>query len=471
MRSYDVVVVGTGPGGQRAAIQAAKLGARVAAIEERERIGGAVINYGTIPSKALREAVLYLTGFRQRGLYGAGYQVKENVALADLTLRLSHVLERELAVMESQLARNGVELIRGHSTFVASHQLRVATQEGAVDVRGEIVILAPGSTPAHSPRVPLDGNFVVDADTLFGRQEIPQRGIVVGAGVIGVEYASIFALLAIEVTLLDARERFLEFLDDGIREALMQQMRANGVTFVLGEELDQVVVEDGVVTARTGSGKVLEADALLYTVGRQGNTEGLGLERVGLEVDERGRLSVDAQFRTSLGHIFAVGDVIGFPALAATSMEQGAAGGPLCARRTRGGGPEPPSLRHLLDPGDLHGRAHGAGARPRGLTARSGPGALRGDGLADRSLGDDRGLLKLLVSRETEEILGVHIIGEGATELVHIGQMLMGLGGRLDYLVDNVFNYQTLAECYKIAALDASNKLSGEVGPTPTVLR
>ena len=225
--------------------------------------------------------------------------------------------------MESQLARNGVELIRGHSTFVASHQLRVATQEGAVDVRGEIVILAPGSTPAHSPRVPLDGNFVVDADTLFGRQEIPQRGIVVGAGVIGVEYASIFALLAIEVTLLDARERFLKFLDDGIREALMQQMRANGVTFVLGEELDQVVVEDGVVTARTGSGKVLEADALLYTVGRQGNTEGLGLERVGLEVDERGRLSVDAQFRTSLGHIFAVGDVIGFPALAATSMEQG----------------------------------------------------------------------------------------------------------------------------------------------------
>ena len=470
MRSYDVVVVGTGPGGQRAAIQAAKLGARVAAIEERERIGGAVINYGTIPSKALREAVLYLTGFRQRGLYGAGYQVKENVALADLTLRLSHVLERELAVMESQLARNGVELIRGHSTFVASHQLRVATQEGAVDVRGEIVILAPGSTPAHSPRVPLDGNFVVDADTLFGRQEIPQRGIVVGAGVIGVEYASIFALLAIEVTLLDARERFLEFLDDGIREALMQQMRANGVTFVLGEELDQVVVEDGVVTARTGSGKVLEADALLYTVGRQGNTEGLGLERVGLEVDERGRLSVDAQFRTSLGHIFAVGDVIGFPALAATSMEQGR----LAARYALGAPeevvPSPlPFGIYSIPEISMVGRTEQELAQ-EGLPHEVGL-ALYAETARGQILGDDRGLLKLLVSRETEEILGVHIIGEGATELVHIGQMLMGLGGRLDYLVDNVFNYPTLAECYKIAALDASNKLSGEVGPTPTVLR
>ena len=461
MRSFDVVVVGTGPAGQRAAIQAAKLGATVAAIERRQRIGGAATNHGTIPSKTVREAVLYLTGFRQRGLYGAGYRVKEHITVEDLTFRLNHVLDREVAVMQSQLARNGVEVLHGHCRFVAHHQLRVAGEDGDVDVRGEIVILAPGSIPAHSARVPIDGHYVVDADSMFSRREIPGRGIIIGGGVIGVEYASIFGALGVEVTLLDQRERILEFVDGEIIDALMGQMRENGVTFALGEQLHEVEVDDGVVTAHLDGGKSIAADMLLYTIGRQGNTAGLGLERIGLAVDDRGRLAVDEQYRTSVPYVFAAGDVIGFPALAATSMEQGR-----LAVRLALGAPEEvipsplPFGIYSIPEISMVGRTEEQ-LVDDGVPYEVGM-ALYSETARGQIVGDERGRLKLLVHRETQELLGVHIVGEAATELVHIGQMMIGLGGRLDYLVDNVFNYPTLAECYKIAALDASNKLSGE---------
>lgn len=461
MRSFDVIVVGTGPAGQRAAVQAAKLGASVAAIEGQRRIGGAAINHGTIPSKTLREAVLYLTGFRQRGLYGVGYRVKEDITIEDLMFRLNHVLDREVAVMESQLARNGVEVIYGQCHFVAPHQLRVAADEGDIDVRGEIVILAPGSIPAHSPRVPIDGRYVVDADSLFSRREIPRSGIIIGGGVIGVEYASIFGALGVEVTLLDQRDRILEFVDGEIIDALMGQMRENGVTFALGEQLHEVKVDDGVVTAHLDSGRSIAADMLLYTVGRQGNTAGLGLERIGLAVDDRGRLAVDEQYRTSVPYVSAAGDVIGFPALAATSMEQGR-----LAVRFALGAPEEvvpsplPFGIYSIPEISMVGRTEQQ-LSDDGVPYEVGL-ALYSETARGQIVGDERGRLKLLVHRETQEILGVHIVGEAATELVHIGQMMIGLGGRLDYLVDNVFNYPTLAECYKIAALDASNKLSGE---------
>ena len=461
MLSFDVIVVGTGPAGQRAAIQAAKLGASVAAIERRQRIGGAAINHGTIPSKTLREAVLYLTGFRQRGLYGVGYRVKEDITIEDLMFRLNHVLDREVAVMESQLARNGVEVIHGQCRFVAPHELRVAGEDGDIDVRGEIVILAPGSIPAHSPRVPIDGRYVVDADSIFSPQPIPASIIIVGGGVIGVEYASIFGALGVEVTLLDQRERILEFVDGEIIDALMGQMRENGVTFSLGEQLHEVEVDDGVVSAHLDGGRSITADMLLYTVGRQGNTAGLGLERIGLAVDDRGRLAVDEHYRTSVPYVFAAGDVIGFPALAATSMEQGR-----LATRFALGAPEEvipsplPFGIYSIPEISMVGRTEEE-LSDDGVPYEGGL-ALYSETARGQIVGDERGRLKLLVHRETQEILGVHIVGEAATELVHIGQMMIGLGGRLDYLVDNVFNYPTLAECYKIAALDASNKLSGE---------
>ena len=461
MQSFDVVVIGTGPAGQRAAIQAAKLGARVVAIEQHSTIGGAAIHAGTIPSKTLREAILYLTGFRQRGLYGVGYQLKERITIGDLTVRLDLVLDRGLAVMENQLKRNGVGLLRGHARFTAHHELQLSGDGVEEDIRGEIVILAPGSRPAHSPTVPIDGRWVVDADLLYEHLEIPKRAIIIGAGVIGIEYASMFGALGVEVTVCDQRDHILEFLDREILEALMAQMRQTGVTFQLGEEIVGVTVEDGTVIARGASGKRLEADTLLYTVGRRGNTEELGLERVGLETDPRGRITVDGQYRTAVPYIYAAGDVIGFPALAATSMEQGR----LAARYALGAPDQ--GIRGLLPIGiyaipeiSMVGRTEEE-LIGDGVPYEVGS-ALYAETARGQIVGDRSGRMKLLVQTETHELLGVHIIGEGATELIHIGQSVMALGGRLEYLVDNVFNYPTLAECYKIAALDAFNKISGE---------
>ena len=461
MRSYDVVVVGTGPAGQRAAIQAAKLGASVVAIERRASIGGGVTNAGTIPSKTLREAVLYLTGFRQRGLYGLGYRVKEDVTLEDLTYRLDHVLQREVAVMADQLERNGVELLRGHARFTGPHTLAVAGEGATTELRGEIVVLAPGSIPAHSPNVPIDGEWVVDAELLYERRNIPKRGIIIGGGVIGVEYASIFGALGVEITLCDQRTEILEFLDGAMLQTLREEMTAHGVTFALGEEIVGVEVADGTVTARGASGKVIEADALLYAVGRLGNTAELGLEAIGIEPDARGRIAVDEQFRTALPHVYAVGDVIGFPALAASSMEQGR----LATRYALGvpyegiQGPLPIGI-YAVPELSMVGATEEQLMRD-GVPYEVGLG-LYAETARGQIVGDSRGRLKLLVQAETHELLGVHIIGEGATELVHIGQTVIGLGGRLEYLVDNVFNYPTLAETYKIAALDAFNKLTGE---------
>ena len=460
MRSYDMVVVGSGPAGQRAAIQAAKLGASVVAIEERSRIGGGVINAGTIPSKTLRETVLYLTGFRQRGLYGLGYRVKDEITLEDLTYRLGHVLRREVAVMTDQLERNDVELLHGHARFTGPHTLSVTDEGATTEVRGEFVVIAPGSIPAHSPNVPIDGEWVVDSELLYERRSIPKRGIIIGGGVIGVEYASIFGALGVEVTLCDQRTQILEFLDAAILETLQEEMTANGVTFALGEEIVGVEVANGTVTARGARGKVIEGDALLYAVGRLGNTAELGLEAIGVETDGRGRIAVDEHFRTQVPHVYAAGDVIGFPALATSSMEQGrlAARHALGAPDERSPGPLPIGI-YAVPELSMVGATEEQLARDEvpyvvglGLYAETARGQI---------VGDSRGRLKLLVHAETHELLGVHIIGESATELVHIGQTVIGLGGRLEYLVDNVFNYPTLAETYKIAALDAFNKLTG----------
>ncbi len=461
-RNVDVAVIGTGPAGQRAAIQAAKLGATVAMIEKAEQLGGTVVNYGTIPSKTLREAILYLTGFRQRGLYGAEYRLKERVTIEDLSLRTIHVTKSVLEVMEAQLTRNGVEVLRGTAQFLTPHELMVTRSDDSVVVSAKAIILAPGSVPAHSPNVPVDGHYVIDADSFWQeRQEIPQRLIVVGAGVIGIEYASMLGLLGIEVTLLDSREHILEFLDAEMLSALMSEMAEHNVSFALQEELDHVSVENGIVVARTTAGRSFEAEVLLYTAGRRGNTQGLGLERIGVDVDERGRIEVDDQFRTRLPHIFAVGDVIGFPALAATSMEQGrqAARHALEATEATTPGPLPIGIYSIPELSMI-------GQTEEGLKREGVPYVV---GLASYTetargqiLASQRGYLKLLIQAETRELLGVHIVGESATELIHIGQLAMNLGGRLDHLVDNVFNYPTLAECYKIAALDAFNKLGAE---------
>lgn len=459
MKQYDVVVVGAGPAGQRAAVQAAKLGASVVVIELRPTIGGAAIHGGTIPSKALREAVLYLTGFRERELYGVSYSVKQDILLQDLTYRLDHILKREVAVMESQLARNGVEVIRGKASFSGDHTIVVDGGHEKIEIAAENVILTPGSRPSHSEHVPIDGVRIFDTDQILDLRDIPRRLAVIGAGVVGVEYACMFAALGVRVTLVDMQEQLLPFVDREIVDALIYHMRDTGVVFQLGEGVESVTIRGDEVVAITESRKHIISDALLYTIGRQGSTDGLGLENVGLEADERGRLAVDDRYCTSVPYIYAAGDVIGFPALASSSMEQGR----IAARNALGaptdGVQDPlPFGIYTIPEISIVGKTEAQLTRDRvpyeiGLARYS-------ETARGQIVGDSTGRLKLLVQAETRDLLGVHIIGEGASELIHIGQAVIALDGKLDYLVNNVFNYPTLAECYKVAALDAYNKLS-----------
>lgn len=468
VHTYDLAVIGTGPAGHRAAMQAAKLRKRVVAIDARAPVGGVCVHTGTIPSKTLREAVLYLTGFRQRGIYGLSYQVKPNITVADLIFRCDQVVSNEVDVLLAQFARNGVELRHGEASFIDPTHLNVRLPNGEEDIiQAAHVVIASGTKPAHNPKIVINGTTIIDADGVYSLQDIPRTLTVAGAGIIGVEYACIFAALGSKVTVVDKRATILEFLDHEILEALMYHMREEGVTFRFGEEVTDVVEVDGRVVVHTKSNKTITSDCFLYAVGRMGNTEGLQLGNAGIAVDDRGRIPVDASYQTCVPHIYACGDVIGFPALASSSMEQGR----LAAAHAFG-----------LSSGHMSAWVpYGVytipeislvGATEEELTAAAVPyefGIARYKEIArGQIIGDRNGLLKLLVHAETRKLLGVHILGEGATELIHIGQAVLGLGGTLDYLVDNVFNYPTLAECYKVAALDAYNKLGAAKVPLVT---
>lgn len=456
---YELVVIGSGPSGHHAAIQSAKLGKRTAIIERGDFVGGTCFASGTIPSKTLREAVLYLSGYRQRALYGMAYRVKEHITIQDLMFRCKRVVEHEVDVYRAHFARNNVAVYQGHAEFIDPNTLRIYREEGDAEVRGAKIIIATGTRPASSPHFAVDGVRVLNPDALMYLPGIPRSMIVVGGGVIGIEYAGIFAALGTQVTLVDGRRRLLEFVDGEILEALMYHMRSMGVTFRLGEEVARVEVEsDGGVNAYTVSNKLLHADAVLYAAGRQGNTDDLGLQAAGLEADDRGRLLVDEEFRTSVSHIFAAGDVIGFPSLASTSMEQGR----VAACHAFG---IEAKIAPELFPYGLYTipEVSFVGPTEEQLTESAVPyevGVANYREIARGTiLGDESGRLKLIFNRETEQLLAVHIIGEGATELVHIGQAVIAHGGTVRYFLDHVFNYPTLAECYKVAALSGLNKL------------
>jgi len=460
-KNFDLFVIGTGPAGQRGAVQAAKLGKSVGICERREVVGGVCINTGTIPSKTFREAVLYLTGFQMRGLYGASYAVKERITMEDLLYRCEHVIKKEVDVIRDQMRRNGIVLIGGAARFLDPHTLEVAGSGGVVRVTADKVLIATGTTAARPQGVPIDGQSILTSEDILGLKEVPRTLTVVGAGVVGAEYASIFAALRVEVTLVDKRPRLLEFVDSEIIESLTYQMRNMDCTFRLNEEVASVRLE-GPRRAVTvlKSGKLIVSDVILYSVGRVGATAELNLEAAGLAADERGRLKVNEVFQTSRPHIYAAGDVIGFPALASTSMEQGR----LAACHAFGIACR--SLPHLFPYGIYSvPEISMVGQNEEELTAAGVPyevGVSRYREIARGAiLGDDSGLLKILFHRDTRRILGVHIIGTNATELVHIGQALLAHDGTIDYFVNAVFNYPTFAECYKVAALDGYNK----VGP------
>jgi NAD(P) transhydrogenase len=456
---YDLAVIGSGPAGQKAAVAAAKLGRRVVVVDRRDMIGGVCIHTGTIPSKALREAILYLSGFRQRSFYGRDYTLQERISVTDLSARVRTVLDRETEVVRSQLKRNGIETVHGVARFADPHGLDVETASGHVQVTADHILIACGTRPARSPGIPLDGRRTMDSDQLLSLEAVPKQMIVVGAGVIGLEYASMLTALGSTVTVIDQRPTILDFLDQEMIEALSYHMRRQGATFRLGETVIGVEQDArGRVIARLESGKTVTGEALLYTVGRQANTDTLGLDAVGIQTDGRGRIPVNGTHQTCVPHIYAAGDVIGFPSLASTSMEQGR----LAACHMFG---LPCVSRPELLPYGVYSvpEISMVGRTEQELTKARIPyevGLAKYEELArGQIIGDDIGFLKLLFHPGTREVLGVHAIGEGASEIIHIGQAVLTLGGTIEYFRDTVFNYPTLAEGYKVAALNGLNKL------------
>ena len=459
-RHYDFLVIGSGPAGQRAAIQAAKLGHRAAIIERRPVVGGVSVHTGTIPSKTLREAVLYLTGWDQRGLYGRSYRLKRDLQIEDLTTRLDITLRHEIEVMEHQLMRNGVTVIEGTASFLDPHRARVEKASGNVEeYTADKFLIAVGSRPARPEGIPFDDEAILDSDGILNLRRLPRSMVVVGAGVIGLEYASIFSTMDIKVTLVDGRPTLLDFMDKEVIDELIHYLRDRGMVLRMNEKVSAVErTASGAVRTRLESGKEIRSDVVLFAAGRVGCTYTLGLENAGLETDERRRLRVNGHFQTDVPHIYAAGDVIGFPALASTSMEQGrqaachAMGAPACSPSDY----FPFGIYAVPEMSMI-------GATEQQLTEHKVPYEIGVARLRETARGQimglQEGMLKLLVGLEDRKLLGVHILGEGATELIHIGQAVITLGGTLDYFLESVFNYPTLAEAYKVAALDAWNRL------------
>lgn len=457
---YDLVVIGSGPAGQKGAICAAKLRKRVAIIDRKKTIGGVCVHTGTIPSKTLREAVLYLSGFRQRSFYGRGYVLKDRISMSDLTFRAQAVMAREIEVIKAQLRRNYVATLEGEASFIDAHTVEIKSDEGSQIVRALNVLIACGTRPAHSADIPIDGKRIFDSDQVHELEEVPRDLIVVGAGIIGLEYASMFAALGTKVTLLDQRPVLVDFADREIIESLCFQLRQLGTVFRLGEKVVSVGLdqERDRVFAKLESGKTVHGQGLLYTIGRQANSDQLNIAAAGLSPDGRGKLVVNQNFQTTVPHIYAAGDVIGFPALASTSMEQGR----LASCHMFG---KPSIMSANLIPYGIYTipEISMVGHTEEQLTQQKIPyevGLARYAELAKgQMLGDEQGLLKLLFDPDSLKLLGVHVIGDRAAEIVHIGQAVLTMGGTIEYFRDTVFNYPTLAEAYKVAALDGLNKL------------
>nr|WP_316653967.1 Si-specific NAD(P)(+) transhydrogenase [uncultured Gellertiella sp.] len=461
MIHYDFIVVGSGPAGRRGAIQAAKLGKRVLVIEKGTRVGGVSVHTGTIPSKTLRETALNLTGWRERGFYGRAYRVKQEISAEDLRRRLLITLDHEVEVLEHQFARNRVQHLRGKAHFIDRNTLEVEKVDGeVVRVFGGAILLAVGTKPYRPSHIAFDGTSILDSDELLEIKELPRSMVVIGAGVIGIEYATIFSALDTQVTVVEPRNTMLDFIDREIVEDFSYQLRDRNMKLVFGQTADKVEKDAaGKCHVTLQNGRVISADMVLFAAGRVGATDSLNLSAAGLEADNRGRLKVNPEtFQTDIPTIYAAGDVVGFPSLASTSMEQGR-----IASRHAAGAPsqDPPQYFpygiYAVPEISTCGLTEEE-VKQRGIPYECGIARFR-ETSRGHIMGLDNGMLKMIFSLKTRRLLGVHIVGEGATELVHIGQAVLNLKGTVEYFVENTFNYPTLAEAYKIAGLDAWNRM------------
>ena len=459
---FDLVVIGSGPSGQKGAFAAAKAGKKVAIIENSvSSLGGVCLHSGTVPSKTLREAILYLTGFRQRDVYAERYRGKRSITMADLRKKLKNVTQTELDVIREQFDRNDIEVFMGSASLVDQSHVCVAQPNGNCILETEKILIACGTRPARPDHIPFDGEAIFDSDEILRIEQIPRSMVVIGAGVIGIEYAIMFAALGVEVTVVDGRTGMLDFCDAEIVDYLMFNCRTLNMRFRMGENVSRVIRRsDGQVAVKLESQKHLVAETALFSVGREGATDCLNLEAANLACNPRGRLSVNENFQTEVPNIYAVGDIIGFPSLASSAMEQGRrAALHACGKPVTPIGDLPYGLFTIPEISMI-------GRNEQQLTAEKVPYEV---GLAHyheiargQIVGDETGLLKLLFHRQTREILGVHCIGELATEIVHIGQAVMALGGKIDYFCETVFNYPTMAECYRVAAFNGLNRLNPE---------
>ncbi len=460
MHHYDLIVIGSGPAGRRAAIQAAKLNRNVLVVEKGRRVGGVSVHTGTIPSKTLRETVLNLSGWRERGFYGRAYRVKQDISAEDLRKRLHITLNHEVEVLEHQFARNQVTTLKGTAKFVDANTIEVTAEGGEIiQFTGDKFVLTVGTKPFRPDTIPFDGEMVLDSDEVLELKSLPKNLAVVGAGVIGIEYATIFSALDVHVTIIEPRKTMLDFIDRELIEDFMHQLRDRGTTLRMGCKVERIERQNGGCLIHLENGRTVRADMVLFAAGRMGATDSLNLEACGLEVDHRGRLEVDkATFQTAVSHIYAAGDVIGFPSLASTSMEQGRIAACHALSVDAHAPPEyfPYGIYSVPEISTIG--MNEEEVIERGIPYESGVARFR-ETSRGHIMGLETGMMKMIFSIKTRRLLGCHIVGEGATELIHIGQAVLNLQGTLDYFVENTFNYPTLAEAYKIAALDAFNRM------------
>jgi NAD(P) transhydrogenase len=467
MEKFDLIVIGSGPAGEKGAVQAAYFEKRVALIERSPYLGGAGVNTGTVPSKTLREAALYFSGLAQRGLYGIDYSLRDGLSIKDFMHRERAVVESGRDHVARNLERQKITLFHGHATLKNAHTVEITSSEGARVIQADIILIATGSSPRRLPDVPFDQKFIHDSDTILNMHKIPETMVVVGGGVIGTEYASIFGALGVRVTVIDSHDRVLSFVDSEVRMRLMHQLKTIGLDFVLNERMTEIRVDDDRVHLTLQSGVVADFDMALIAAGRQSNVEDLGLEQIGVQLGERGLVLVNENYQTSVPNIFAAGDVIGFPALASTSMEQGRV-----------------AVAHALQ---LDLKEHISSVLPLavysipeissvGLTEdecrQKNISYLAGRAFYDQNargqiIGDSSGMVKLIFSPADKKLLGVHIIGEQASELIHIGSHIMMIDGTIDAFTQAVYNYPTLADLYKAAAYDGIANLDPLTGPAP----